>query len=66
MKIKFDSENNYIQFDRAANGNVYVILAAQDPKNLLSSIVNTVELSQEDLIKLVESVGIEIKTKVKT
>lgn len=66
MKIKFESENNYIQFDRTPNGNVYVILAAQDPKNLLSSIVNTVELSQEDLIKLVESVGIEIKTKVKT
>ena len=65
MKINFESENNYIQFDRAANGNVYVILAAQDPKNLLSSIVNTVELGQEDLIKLVESVGIEIKTKVK-
>lgn len=60
MKINFGSNNNYIQIERVLD-KIYISLSAQDPKTLLSSVVNTVEIAPEEFISLVESVGIEIK-----
>jgi len=56
MKLNFGSENNYIQFNKSPGGKIHIILSAQDPKNINSNIVNSVEITEEELLKLTESV----------
>lgn len=56
MKIKFD-DNSYIDFQKSLEpGKVIVTIMAKDQFNNNKNIVNSVEISTEELVNLFNSV----------
>lgn len=50
MKIKFD-DTSYVDISFSpVNGKIIIVLSAKDGKNINSSIVNSVEISQEQFL----------------
>lgn len=56
MKITFDNDKNYIEIVKGNNDKIIVSLSAQDSNNPRRAIINSAEISREDLIKLMQEV----------
>lgn len=55
MKIDF-KDGGYIDFENNSSGNIFVTIAAKHIDSPLDTIINTAEISFEQLKQLVESV----------
>jgi hypothetical protein len=62
MKVAFDSQgNNYVEIRIGGTpGKYQLVISAQDPKNPLTTIVNSVELTQEQLSTLISDLGLNL------
>jgi len=59
VKIKF-KDNSYIEFILSSPGNVSVVLGAQDASNPLNLVVNSAEVTLDELSKLVAGIGVPL------
>jgi hypothetical protein len=56
MKIKFE-DKSYIDFQKSAEpGKVIITIMAKDQFNNMKNIANSVEITQEELLQLVNAV----------
>lgn len=62
MKITFDTRgDSYIEFNKNDHGKISIVLSAKDSNNHLNTIINSVEITNEQLILLLESIGLSLK-----
>jgi hypothetical protein len=54
MKINFE-DKSYIESRKLDNGNIVIIISAQDQENIRKKITNAVELTEEEFQKLMGS-----------
>lgn len=64
MRIFFDEKgSNFIEMYQKDNGNVAIVLSSDDVKNPRSTIVNSVELTVEQMRGLLKDVSLETERK---
>lgn len=62
MKIPFDTRgDSYIEFNKNDHDKIFIVLSAKDSSNHLNTIINSVEITTEQLILLLESIGLSLK-----
>ena len=60
MKITFDESGfNFVEFSKKEDGVVCIVLSSRDHINPNKTIVNSVELTPEDFMKLVQGITAE-------
>lgn len=64
MRILFDEKgSNFIDVYQKDNGNIAIVLSSDDVKNPRSTIVNSVELTVEQMQGLLKDVSLETERK---
>lgn len=56
MKITFDSPRNYLLVQRSSRDTIFITLSATEPLES-KVIVNTVEITEQQLLSILESLG---------
>jgi hypothetical protein len=59
MKIDFD-DHSYIELILSSPGKIAIVLGAKDPKNPLSIVINSAEITIQQLADLVNALNIPI------
>lgn len=64
MKIAFDARgDSYIEFKATEHGKIGIILSAKDGQNHLNTIINSAEITVEQMAQLVEPLGFFLSKK---
>lgn len=59
MKISFD-DNSFIELILSSPGKIAVVLGARDPNNSLNIVINSAEITIQQLSELIKSLNINI------
>lgn len=61
MKVTFDNQgNNYVEMRITDTGHYQVIISVQNPNSPLTTVINSVELTKEQLSSLISELGFNL------
>lgn len=59
MKIEFDKNGyNSLEIRKETSGQIVIIISAKDTKNTLNTIINSVFITEDQLVDLVKSLDL--------
>lgn len=57
MRINFN-DNSFLEFNLTSSGKIAIILGARDTNNLLNTVINSTEITTQELLELIKSLNI--------
>jgi translation initiation factor 1 (eIF-1/SUI1) len=58
MRITFNTSKDYLEINKDSSDKIAIIISAQDTKNKLNTIINSVLITEEQLKELIESLDL--------
>ena len=62
MRITFGSTDDYLEFVRTNSGKILVVISAKDFQNKLRTVVNSAEVTEQQLTELLKELSLSSPT----